>query len=132
MSIASRITAITGHITDIYVTMALGGDTTQNKNIVNINAEIKRENKDFLAHGVDVLWNNWEKVSGSGTSLSLNNTIKGKMKLDLKGNTSQESTTGKNLFALPTTQTGIPASINYYITSSKAFTGADGFKVVIE
>ena len=51
MSIASRITAITGHITDIYDTLELGGDTTQNKNIVNINTEIKREYKDFLAHG---------------------------------------------------------------------------------
>ncbi len=34
----------------------------------------------------------------SGTSLSINNTKKGKMKLSLKGNTSQDSTTGKQLW----------------------------------
>ena len=33
----------------------------------------------------------------SGTSLSINNTKKGKMKVNLLGNTSQETTTGKNL-----------------------------------
>ena len=36
----------------------------------------------------------------SGTSLSINNTKKGKMKLYLSGNTGQDSTTGKNLLGL--------------------------------
>lgn len=103
MSIASRITAITGHITDIYDTLELGGDTTENKNIVNINTEIKREYKNFLANGVDTLWNNWEKVSGSGETLSLTPTIKGKMKIDLKGNTQQNGT--------PTPDTPIPVQV---------------------
>jgi hypothetical protein len=92
MSVVSRIQEIEGHIGDIYDTLELGGDTTQNKNIVNINNEIKREYKDFLANGTDTLWNNWNKVNGTGESLTLNNTIKGKMKIDLKGNTSQEGT----------------------------------------
>ena len=92
MSIASRITSIEGHIGDIYDTLELGGDTTQNKNLVNINTEIKREYKDFLANGTEVLWNNWEKVSGSGTSIFLSNTIKAPMKTNLKGNTSQNGT----------------------------------------
>jgi hypothetical protein len=92
MSIASRIQEIEGHIGDIYDTLELGGDSTQNKNIVNINSEIKREYKDFLANGTDTLWNNWNKVNGTGESLTLNNTIKAKMKIDLKGNTSQEGT----------------------------------------
>jgi hypothetical protein len=48
--------------------------------------------KDFLANGTDTLWNNWNKVSGTGESLTLNNTIQAKMKIDLKGNTSQEGT----------------------------------------
>ena len=92
MSIASRITSIEGHIGDIYDTLELGGDTTQNKNLVNINTEIKREYKDFLANGTDTLWNNWEKVSGSGTSIFLNNTIQAPMKTNLNGNTSQNGT----------------------------------------
>lgn len=92
MSVASRIQEIERHIGDIYDTLELGGDSTQNKNIVNINSEIKREYKDFLANGTDTLWNNWNKVSGTGESLTLNNTIKGKMKIEYGGNTSQEGT----------------------------------------
>lgn len=59
--------------------------------------------KDFLAHGTDVLWNNWEKVSGSGETLTLNNTMEGKMKVDLKGNTQQNGT--------PTPDTPIPVQV---------------------
>ena len=92
MNVASRIQEIEGHIGDIYDTLELGGDTTQNKNIVNINSEIKREYKDFLANGTDTLWNNWNKVSGTGESLTLNNTIKAKMEIDLNGNTQQNGT----------------------------------------
>ena len=102
MAIADTISSMYDHVGDIYDTLELGGDTTQNKNIVNINTEIKREYKDFLANGTDTLWNNWEKVEGEGETLSLNNTMEGKMKVDLKGNTYQESTTGKNLFDIGT------------------------------
>jgi len=48
--------------------------------------------KDFLANGLGTLWNNWEKVSGESTSLSLTPTIKGKMAITLKGNTYQNGT----------------------------------------
>ena len=89
MAIADRISAMYDHVEDIYDTMALDGDTTSNKNIVNINTEIKREYKDFLKNGVDTLWNNWEKVSGEGTELSLNNTMEARMETKLKGNTQQ-------------------------------------------
>jgi hypothetical protein len=99
MAISDRISAMYDHVGDIYDTLELGGDTTQNKNIVNINNEIKREYKDFLANGTDTLWNNWNKVNGTGESLTLNNTIKGKMKIDLKGNTFQQTYTGKNLIS---------------------------------
>lgn len=44
------------------------------------------------------LYINWPKVEGEGTNLTLNNTRKGKMSNVLEGNTSQNSTTGKNLF----------------------------------
>ncbi len=46
----------------------------------------------YLSNGLEVLWNNWEKVQGTGTSLSLQNTLKGYMKVDLKGDMSQEGT----------------------------------------
>lgn len=43
----------------------------------------------------------------TGTSLSISNTKKGKMKIDLYGNTSQVSLSGKNLASLETTGTSI-------------------------
>ena len=43
------------------------------------------------------LYINWPKVEGEGTNLTLNNTRKGKMSIDLNGNDlSQFTTTGKN------------------------------------
>ena len=53
--------------------------------------------KDYLANGIDTIWNNWEKVNATNVeTTSLSPTIKGKMKIDLKGNTYQDSTTGAN------------------------------------
>ena len=42
-------------------------------------------------------WDNFEKVIGTGETLNLNPTSEAPMKIDLKGNTSQYTTTGKNL-----------------------------------
>lgn len=48
---------------------------------------------DILNNGTQEVWDNWEKVSASNvTSASLNQTVEAPMKLDLKGNTSQEGT----------------------------------------
>ena len=37
-------------------------------------------------------------ITGEGESLTLNNTLEAPLEIDLKGNTYQYSTTGKNLF----------------------------------
>lgn len=55
------------------------------------------------------IYNSWPKVTGAGTEVTLNNCKKGKMMAYLKGNTSQTTYTGKNLFNADTI---IPASIN--------------------
>lgn len=81
---------------------------------LNYLADTKDELKDKLnEHGANItdndtfrsyvdkikgIYNNWPKVTAEGTELSLSPTRKGKMKLDLKGNTEQASYTGKNLF----------------------------------
>ena len=104
MAIADTINSMYENVGDIYDTLSLGGDSTQNKNIVNINSEIKREYKDFLANGTDTLWNNWlPKVNGTGESLTLNNTIKAKTDFVYKGNTSQNGE--------PTPDTPIPVNV---------------------
>lgn len=46
---------------------------------------------------INDIYTNWDKVTGTGTEITLNNTKKGKMALTPKGNTEQTTYTGKNL-----------------------------------
>ena len=100
MSIASRIEAIEEHLTEDYSVLTLAGAdlTNVDKNIINLKPTWKERLLYFMNNGTDVVWNNWDKVVGEGESLSLNNTLEAKMKIELKGNTYQYSTTGKNKF----------------------------------
>ena len=124
MSIASQITTMQEHIEDIYDTFAVAGVDTSAaaKNIVNINANLKERLEYYLANGLDVVWDNWNKVSGSGTTLSLNNTIQAKMDFVYKGNTSQS--------ILPSGYTQvdyITSDGNSYIDTGKTL--GDNFKI---
>ena len=94
MSIASRIEAIEQHLTDDYSVLTLAGAdlTGVNKNIVNLKMSWKERLLYFMNNGTSVVWNNWTKVSGTGTTLSLNNTEEAPMSLTYKGNTSQSGT----------------------------------------
>ena len=105
MSIASRITSIEGHIGDIYDSVELTGvDTTDiDKNLVNVPNTLKEGYIDILNNGTDTLYNNFPKVSGEGTSLTLNNTYQAPMRNNLKGNTSQTGT--------PTPTSPIPVNV---------------------
>ena len=120
MSISTRIQAIEQHLTDDYNVLEVAGAdlTNVNKNILNLKTTWQERLLYFMNNGTDVVWNNWDKVTGEGTSISLNNTLEGKMKIDLKGNTYQNSTTGKN--KLPYTN-----DINETINSTK-ITGVKG------
>ena len=100
MSIASRIEAIEQHLTDDYSVLEVAGAdlTNVDKNIINLKPTWQERLLYFINNGTDVVWNNWEKVEGTGESLSLNSTEEAPMKINLKGNTSQETTTqSKNL-----------------------------------
>ena len=55
---------------------------------------------DVLNNGTDTLWNNLEKVSQTGTEVALEGVETAPMKMVLNGNTSQDTTTGRN--KLPT------------------------------
>ena len=109
MSISSRITQIEQHLTDDYSVLELAGAdlTNVDKNIENLKQSWEERLLYFLANGTDVVWNNWlPKVTGSGTEITLNNTIEAKMDFVYKGNTYQYSTSGKNLFDNVYGQTG--------------------------
>lgn len=88
MSIATRITAIQEHLENVYDKLEdLGIDLTNvDKNIDNISTMLEE------------VYDEYPKVTGTGTEVTLNNTKAGKMNVDLKGKTSQGSTTGKNIW----------------------------------
>ena len=94
MAISERIQAIEEHLENNYSVLTLAGAdlTNVNKNIINLKQTWQERLLYFINNGTDVVWYNWNKVTGSGTSLTLNNTLEAKMKLVLKGNTSQNGT----------------------------------------
>ena len=94
MSIASRITEINSHLLDDYSVLSVAGAdlTNVDKNIVNLKETWQERLLYFMNNGTDIVWNNWNKATGSGTEISLNNTLEAKMGIKLKGNTSQEGT----------------------------------------
>jgi len=87
MSIATRIENINNNLKNAYDSLEdLGVDLENtNRNLQNLSMKI------------DTLYNELPKVTSEGTEITLTPTRKGRMQLDLKGNTSQDSTTGKNL-----------------------------------
>lgn len=87
MSIASKIQSIEEHLTADWKSIGnLGLDTSIDNNIENI------------ANVLNDLYDKLPKVTGSGTNVTINNTSKGKMILNLGSNElTQGSTTGKNL-----------------------------------
>ena len=100
MSISTRLEAINQHLLDDYSVLTLGGAdlTNVDKNIQNLKTQWKSRLEYYLANGLDVVWNNWNKITGSGTSLTLNNTIQAPMKIVYGGNTYQYSTQGYSLY----------------------------------
>lgn len=105
MSIATRIESIEEHIGDAYQGLQnIGADITGvNKNIENISAMLEDAYKEA------------PKVSDTDTDITLDSTRKGRVDMGFSGNTSQFTTTGKNLYPtdfLPVTEYGITISKN--------------------
>ena len=93
MSVSEKITSIENHISEAYTSLAnMGADLTNiDKNIENISSKI------------DEIYNNAPKTSYvEGSNISISNSLKGKVEYEdnkvVKGNTSQNTLTGKNLF----------------------------------
>ena len=121
MAISDTIQSMYENVGNVYDVLELAGAdlTNVDKNIQNLKQSWEERLLYFLANGTDVVWNNWlPKVTGTGESITLNNTIEAKMDFVYKGNTSQYSTTGKNLFNINTAHSnnlsdaGITATFN--------------------
>ena len=100
MAIEDTIQSMYDNVSNAYNVLEVAGAdlTNVNKNILNLKTTWQERLLYFMNNGTDVVWNNWDKVTGEGTSITLDNTKEGKMKVLLKGNTYQDSTTGKNLY----------------------------------
>ena len=108
----------------------LGGANITTEPFRQYKAKLEGIYKDFLANGTDTLWNNWEKVSGTGETLSLTPTIKGRIQSDLKGNTYQYSTTGKNkLNNEGTFRNGYINASGTFVSENQSFVYDDYIKV---
>ena len=99
MSVSEKITSIENHISEAYTSLAnMGADLTNiDKNIENISSKI------------DEIYNNAPKTSYvEGSNISISNSLKGKVSYEdnkvVKGNTSQNTLTGKNLIDFSTIQ----------------------------
>lgn len=91
MAISDTITSMYDNVGEVYDTIT-NVDLPTNKNIQNIPSTMRSSYLEIMNNGIDKIWNNWEKVTGEGETLTLNSTEEAPMKIDLKGNTSQEGT----------------------------------------
>lgn len=89
---SDKLTYLNGTKSAIKDSINLGGGTLTTEPFREYASAIKDRYLDFMNNGIDVIWGNWEKVVGEGTSLTLSNTVEAPMKVLLKGNTSQEGT----------------------------------------
>lgn len=91
MAIADTIQSMYDNVGEVYDTIT-NVDLPTNKNIQNIPSTMRSSYLEIMNNGIDKIWNNWEKVTGEGETLTLNSTEEAPMKINLKGNTSQEGT----------------------------------------
>ena len=96
MAISDTIQSMYENVGEVYDTIT-NVSLPEHKNIENIPSTIRDSYLEIMNNGIDVIWDNWEKVVGEGTELTLNNTEQAPMKVLLKWNTYQDSTTGANL-----------------------------------
>lgn len=95
---AEKLTYLNGTKTKLKDMLNLGGASLTTEPFRQYVDTLKNRYLYFMNNGTQEVWDNWEKVVGEGTTITLNNTEEAPMKIVLKGNTSQETTTGKNLF----------------------------------
>lgn len=119
MSIATRIQSMYENVGEVYDTIT-NVTLPEHKNIENIPRTIRDSYLEIINNGINVIYDNWEKVVGEGTSLTLTPTEEAPMKIVYKGNTYQYSTSGKNVFdeKLMLNATGWVLDSNGYYTGT--------------
>lgn len=102
MSIATRIQSMYENVGEVYDTIT-NVTLPEHKNIENIPRTIRDSYLEIINNGINVIYDNWEKVTGEGTSLTLTPTEEAPMEIVYKGNTYQNGE--------PTPDTPIPIQV---------------------
>lgn len=90
---AEKLTYLSGTKTLLKDTINLTGAGITNDTFRSYASKLKQGYLDILNNGIDTLYNNFPKVSGIGSNLSLTPTYKAPIKLnEIQGNTLQENT----------------------------------------
>ena len=89
---AEKLTYLNETKTQLKDMLNLGGASLTTEPFRQYVDTLKNRYLYFMNNGTQEVWDNWEKVVGEGTTITLNNTEEAPMKIDLKGNTSQEGT----------------------------------------
>ena len=83
MAIADTITSMQTHTSNAYTMIGYGTDLTgTNKNLENLSTSIFKAFIESL-NNPSTLFNNLPKITGTGTTITLNNTIEAPMKIEL-------------------------------------------------
>ena len=98
---AEKLTYLNETKTQLKDMLNLGGASLTTEPFRQYVDTLKNRYLYFMNNGTQQVWDNWEKVSGEGTEITLNNTEEAPMSLVYKGNTYQDSTTGTNLLYYP-------------------------------
>lgn len=91
-----------------------GANIGNNDTFRSYSAKLRDSLVDIINNGTDELYDNFPKATGTGSEIELNNTYEAPMGIDLKGNTHQDSYSGKNLcgFNFSANNLGIQANMS--------------------
>lgn len=102
-NISQKLTYLNGTKTKLKNVINYAGANITNDTFRSYPEKLYDKFIDFVTNGTDSLYSSLPKVTGENTELTLNNTANGVLKLDLKGNTSQNGE--------PTPDTPIPVNV---------------------
>lgn len=100
---AEKLTYLNETKTQLKDMLNLGGASLTTEPFRQYVDTLKNRYLYFMNNGTQQVWDNWEKVVGEGTTITLNNTEEAPMKIVYKGNTLQNGT--------PTPTTPIPVQV---------------------
>lgn len=115
MSIATRIESMNNNVKKVYNSLEKLGINLNNTN----------KNLENISNKINDIYQNWPKITGTGTTITLNNTTVASIQTQLKGNLNQNTTTGAQVFNLNACKANIEHNYGNAISGT-----ANNFKII--